>query len=153
MFLLLFILQPMFFRWGCKNWPVTKLLHPVPRGVSSPGLQHGQSVPCEHQWLRLAAAPAEQQTRLWETGSSALCPALLPTHRRLGNAGGKKTSCKFFSSDWCLIQSRSRPWMASAKRGPDSPGSAKRLISWAALNPIISPENICVSLSLLYAKC
>lgn len=114
MFLLLFVLKPMFFRWGCKNWHTTELFHPVPMGVSSPGLQCRKSVQREHQWQCLAAVPTEEQTRLWETGSSALCPPLLPTYRRLGNAGGKRTSSKFFSNDWYLTQSRSRAWMVSA---------------------------------------
>lgn len=94
----------MFFRWGCKNWHITKLFHPVPMGVNSPGLRFRKSVWCEHQWQCLAAVPTEEQTRLWEIGSSALCPALLSTHRRLGNAGGKTTSSKLFSINWHLIQ-------------------------------------------------
>lgn len=115
MFLLLFVLKPMFFRWGCKNWHITKLFHPVPMGVNSPGLWSRKSVWCEHQWQCLAAVPTEEQTRLWEIGSSSLCPALLPTHRRLGNTGGKSTSSKLFSSDWCHIQSRGKAWMISSK--------------------------------------
>lgn len=96
MFLVLFIIKSMFFRWGCKNWHVAKLLHPIPTHVNSLGLPRRKYVCREHQWQRLTTVPAEQQTRQREIGSSTLCPVILPTHRRLGNAGEKRTSSKFF---------------------------------------------------------
>lgn len=150
MLLLLFVLKPLLFRWGCKNWHTTELFHPVPVGVSSPGLQHRESVQREHQWQSLAAPPTEEQTGLWEIGSSALCPALLPTHRRLGNAGGKWASSNFFPMTDILYKAGAGHKWYQPKRSPDGPGSAKRLLSWAALNPFISsgcPENIYISIT------
>lgn len=87
----------MLFRWGCKNWHVAELLYPIPTHVNSLGLPHRKYVCCEHQWERLTTPPTEQQTRQREISSSTLCPVILPTHRRLGNAGGKRTSSTFFS--------------------------------------------------------
>lgn len=90
----------MFFRWRCKNWHVAKLLHQIPTHVNSLRLPRRKYVCCEHQWQRLTTVPTEEQTRQWEIGGSTLCSVALPTHRRLGNAGGKRLFSKFFQ---CLM--------------------------------------------------
>lgn len=133
----------MFFRWGCKNWHVAKLLHPIPTQVNSLGLQCRKYICCEHQWECSTTLPTEQQTRQWEIGSSTLCSVVLPTHGRLGNAGRKIISSKF---QWLLSYTKHSQGMSDISQRKvlihmyllivprDSSAALPKLLYWSRLS-------------------
>lgn len=133
----------MFFRWGCKNWHVAKLLHPIPTQVNSLGLQHRKYICCEHQWECSTTLPTEQQTRQWEIGSSTLCSVVLPTHGGLGNAGRKIISSKF---QWLLSYTKHSQGMSDISQRKvvihmyllivprDSSAALPKLLYWSRLS-------------------